>query len=144
MFGVVLFPVSSANGAAGTAASFAAGTVTQANENSWVTLRFTGLTADSEFIVVEATLGNFTMSTGTGQTTGELTIKVDTSGSLVFNVYGYDVATGASSGSILDSWLLSVTPASDYNADQITDQIPFFIGLLIGSILLGMAVKKAF
>lgn len=130
--------------AAGTAASFADKTVDQAIEDAWVTFFFTGLTAGSEYILVESTVGNTTFATGSGETTKQLTLKVDTSGSLTFNVYGYNVSSGASSGSILDTWLLTVTPSSDFNADQITGAIPLFIGLLVGGLILGIAVKSAY
>ena len=130
--------------AAGTAATFADKTTDQAIEDAWVTFFFDGLTTGAEYILVQATLGNITFATGSGQTTKQVTLKVDTSGSLTFDVYGYNVSTGASSGSILDTWLLTVTPSSDFNADQITGAIPLFIGLLIGGLILGIAVKKTY
>ncbi len=131
-------------GAAGTAGTFADNTVATAIEDAWVTFFFEGLSTGSEYIMVESTVGNTTFSTGTGQTTAEITLKVDASGSLAFSIYGYNVSSGASSGSILDTWLLTVTPSSDFDADQITGAIPLFIGLLIGGLILGIAVKRSF
>lgn len=130
--------------AAGTTANFGDETVSQAIEDAWVTFKFDGLTTGAEFIMVEATIGNHTFSTGSSATEQELLVKVDSSGSLTFDVYGYDVATGVSSGAILDTWLLTVTPSSDFDADQVTNAIPLFIGLLVGGMILGLAVKKTF
>ncbi len=144
LFLISLFSVQGANAAAGTAATFGNKTVDQSIENAWVTFHFTGLTASAEFILVQATIGNTTFSSGSGQTTKAVTVLVDSSGSLTFDVYGYDVATGENSSTVLDSWLLTVTPSSDFNSDQLTDAIPFFIGLMVAGIILGVAVKKAY
>lgn len=132
--------------AAGTAGSFSGDTADQVFEGSWLTLYFTGLTSNAEYIIVpsSASLANRTFSTGTSETTKEIQIKVDASGSMTFTVYGYSTTTGAASGTALDVWLLYSTPKSDQNADQVTNLFPFFIGLLIASLLIGLVFKKKY
>ncbi len=149
VFGILFIfaaaPVSQGLATAGTTGSFDSQTATQANQGDWVTFVLTGLNANSEYILVQSTVGNTTFSTGSGQTTAQVLVKVDSSGSLTFSLYGYDISTGIASGSVIASWLLTVTASTNYNANGLTNLIPYFIGLLIAGLLIGVAVgKKAF
>ena len=139
ILGMAIVPGSATAGSAG---KFDGTTVTQANQGSWVSLVFTGLTPSADYIVVEATWGNQTFSTGSGQSTATIVIKIDVSGTLTFNLYGYDSSTGVASGSVLDSHLLTVTASSTYNANQVTNLIPLFIGLLIAGMIISVAIGR--
>ena len=132
--------------AAGTACSFSGDSPDQASDDAWITLYFDTCTANAEFIIVpsSASLTNHTFATGTSETTKQIQIKLATSGTISFTVYGYTVSSGVAAGSALDVWLVEVTPKSDQNADQISNLFPFFITLAIAGILIGVVFKKKY
>ncbi len=144
IFLISLFSIQGVNAAAGTTGAFGNKTVDQSIENAWVTFHFESLTSSSEYIIVQSTVGNQTFSVGAGETTKEVTMLVDASGSLAFTLYGYDTTTSQNGTSLIATWLLTVTPSTDFNSDQLTDAIPFFIGLMVAAIILSVAVKKAY
>lgn len=127
---------------AGTTGSFDSSTVNQVNQGDWLTLVFTGLNPNSDYIVVESTWGNVTFSTGSGQTATSITIKIDVSGSLDFNLYGYNASTGYATGSSISHYLVTSTNTGTNGATQLTNLIPTLIGLLIAAVILGVIFEK--
>lgn len=133
--------VTPANAAAGTAGTFD-DMRAEVQENSWVSIVLTDLSSDSEFIVTATTgsnIDNITFATGAGQTSASFTRQAarPSGGVLTLSLYGYDTTTGLSSGAVLDSVLVSIGAAENFNVNILTDYIGLFV---VGGILVGIVV----
>jgi hypothetical protein len=141
-FGMLIVPQTAKAGvnAAGTAGTWGDMPV-EIDEDNFLTLVLEDLTANAEFIITATTgsgVSNITFSTNGGQDSLRFTRQVarPSGGTVVFSLYGYTTSTGVNA-TLLDTYLVSLKPSSDYNADILTN----FIGLFVtGGIIVSIVV----
>lgn len=144
--------ISPANAVVGTAGTFD-NMRQEVQENAWVSIALTGLTSDADYIITATTgsnIDNITWATGAGQSSASFTRQVarPSGGVVTLTLYGYNQSLGAadylwngthilSTPTVLDSVLVSVGAAENFNVNILTDYIGLFV---VGGILVGIVV----
>jgi hypothetical protein len=129
------------NGAIGSGGTFGEMPV-EIDEDNFLTLVLEDLDANAEYLVNATTgsgVSDIIFSTGTGQATVRFTRQVarPSGGMVTFSLYGYNLTDSATAGAVIDVYLVSLKPSSDYNADILTN----FIGLFVtGGIIVSIVV----
>ena len=132
--------IQSASAAAGTTGSFGDMPVA-VTENLFLTITVKDLAQDSEYIIVATTgsgVSNITFATSS-RSTASFTRQISSpaGGIVTLSLYGYSTTTGLASGSVIATKIITVTPASTYNVNILTDYLGLFVA---GGIIVGIVV----
>ena len=110
-------------------------------ENLFLTITVNDLTQNSEYIITGTTgsgISNITFDTSS-RSTQSFTRQISSpaGGVVTLSLYGYNITSGANQGSALATKIITVTPASTYNVNILTDYLGLFVA---GGIIVGIVV----